>query len=54
MEKKKYVIPQSVVVEISVQRLMTVSQFDAPVNDPSEEVNAEEALSRTHRKSVWD
>ena len=53
MEKKEYKMPRSVVVEIKVQQPLAESQFNAPVHDPSDEVDAEDALSRENRFS-WD
>ena len=53
MEKKEYMMPRSVVVEIEVQRPLAESQFDAPVHDPSDEVDAGYALSRKNKFS-WD
>lgn len=54
MEKKSYMMPQTSVVEIEIQKLLTGSQYDVPVNDPSDEVDAGEALSRRRRSSMWD
>lgn len=51
MDKKEYIKPRLTVIKIAAYRLMTGSQFDTPVNDPDEEVNAGEALSRS---SVWE
>ena len=53
MEKKEYKMPRSVVVEVKVQRPLAESQFDAPVHDPSEDVDAGDALSRENKFS-WD
>lgn len=53
MEKKLYMKPQTSVVEIEIQKLLTGSQYDVPVNDPDDEVDAGEALSR-RRESMWD
>ena len=51
MDKKEYIKPHLTMIKIAAYRLMTGSQFDTPVNDPDEEVNAGEALSRS---SVWE
>jgi|GEM_PF-6606869 len=51
MDKKEYIKPRLIVIKIAAYRLMTGSQFDTPVNDPDEEVDAGEALSRS---SVWE
>lgn len=53
MEKKEYKMPRTVVVEIEVQRPLAESQFEAPVHDPSDEVDAGDALSREN-KFFWD
>lgn len=53
MEKKEYKMPQSVVVEVKVQQPLAESQFNAPVHDPSDEVDAGYALSRKNKFS-WD
>jgi hypothetical protein len=53
MEKKSYMMPQTSVVEIEIQELLAGSQYDVPVNDPSDEVDAGEALSR-RRDSMWE
>lgn len=47
MEKKLYMVPQTNVVEIKRQRLLAESQFNIPVNNPDDEVDAGEALSRS-------
>jgi len=46
MKKKDYIAPLSLTVKIEQQTLMAGSQFEAPVNPPTEEVEAEDALSR--------
>ena len=46
-------MPRTKVVKLEVQRLLASSQFDVPVNDPSNEIDAEEALSREDELS-WD
>ena len=54
MDKKEYIKPHLTMIKIAAYRLMTGSQFDTPVNDPNdpdEEVDAGEALSRS---SVWE
>lgn len=51
MDKKEYIKPHLTMIKIAAYRLMTGSQFDTPVNDPDEEVDAGEALSRS---SVWE
>ena len=51
MDKKEYIKPHLTMIKIAAYRLMTGSQFDTPVNDPDEEVDAGEALSRG---SVWE
>ena len=51
MDKKEYIKPRLTVIKIAAYRLMTGSQFDTLVNDPDEEVDAGEALSRS---SVWE
>ena len=51
MDKKEYIKPRLTVIKIAAYRLITGSQFDTPVNDPDEEVDAGEALSRS---SVWE
>ena len=53
MEKKPYMVPQTDVVRIKIQGILTSSQFDVPVNDPNDEVDAGEALSRSHH-SLWE
>jgi hypothetical protein len=53
MKRKLYIMPRTKVVKLEVQRLLASSQFDVPVNDPSNEIDAEEALSREDELS-WD
>lgn len=53
MRKRLYMMPQSNVAEIKIQRLLSGSQFDVPVNNPDDEVDAGEALSRGNL-SIWD
>lgn len=44
MKKKEYIKPHFIVVKITAQRLLAGSQFDTPVNDPDDVVDAGEAL----------
>ena len=53
MEKKYYIKPRTVVVEIEVLRPLATSQFNTSVNPPSDEVDASDALSRDNSFS-WD
>lgn len=53
MRKRLYMMPQSNVAEIKIQRLLSGSQFDVPVNNPDDEVDAGNALSRGNH-SIWD
>lgn len=53
MRKRLYMMPQTDMVEINIQRLLAGSQFDVPVNNPDDEVDAGEALSRGNH-SIWD
>ena len=53
MDKKEYIKPCYKVVKFTAHRLMTGSQFDVPVNNPNDEVDAGEALSRSHH-SLWE
>ncbi len=46
MKKKTYKAPQSTAIELKAESLMEASQFDATVNPPTEEVEADDALSR--------
>ncbi len=46
MEKKTYRTPHAIVVEIEMESPLAESQFDAPVHNPSDEVDAGDALSR--------
>jgi len=53
MRKRLYMMPQTDMVEINIQRLLAGSQFDVPVNNPDDEVDAGEALSRGNN-SLWE
>lgn len=53
MEKKLYMMPQTNVVEIKTKVLLAGSQFDIPVSNPNDEVDAGNALSRGNH-SIWD
>ena len=53
MKKKIYTMPQTVVVKVEVQSPIVTSQFDVTVNDPIDEVDAGDALSRRNN-SIWD
>ncbi len=53
MEKKEYIKLHFNVVKITAHRIMAGSQFDTPVNNPDEEVDAGEALSRDFH-SFWE
>lgn len=53
MDKKEYIKPRLTVIKIAAHKLMTGSQFDTPVNNPNDEVDAGEALSRSHH-SLWE
>lgn len=53
MKRELYIMPRTKVVKLEVQRLLASSQFDVPINDPSNEIDAEEALSREDELS-WD
>ena len=53
MNKKEYIKPRLTVIKIAAHKLMTGSQFDTPVNNPNDEVDAGEALSRSHH-SLWE
>jgi hypothetical protein len=44
MNKKSYIKPLLVVVKIDVQNFLATSQYDVPVNKPSDEVDAGDAL----------
>lgn len=46
MKKKTYTAPQSTIIVVKTECLMEASQFDATVNPPTEEVEADDALSR--------
>ena len=46
-------IPQTNVVEIKTKGLLAGSQFDIPVSNPNDEVDAGNALSRGNH-SIWD
>jgi hypothetical protein len=46
MRKRIYVVPQIIVVVIAERHLLAGSQHEMPANDPEEEVDAGEALSR--------
>ncbi len=53
MNKKEYIKPRLTVIKIAAHKLMTGSQFDTPVNNPNDEVDAGEALSR-RKQSLWE
>lgn len=44
MRKRLYIVPQITVVAITTKCLLVGSQFDMSINNPEEEVDAEEAL----------
>lgn len=44
MKKKEYIKPHFTVVKITAQELLAGSQFETPVYDPDDEVDAEDAL----------
>ena len=44
MKKKEYIKPSFRVVKIATRRIMTGSQFDTPVHNPDDEVDAGDAL----------
>ena len=44
MKKKEYIKPSFSVVKIAPRKIITASQFDAPVLNPNDEVNAADAL----------
>jgi hypothetical protein len=46
MRKRIYVVPHIIVVVIAERHLLAGSQYEVPANDPNEEVDAGEALSR--------
>lgn len=48
MNKKNYIIPQVEAFEMEIQRPLAASQIQTTVNDPLEEVNAEDALAREY------
>ena len=53
MDKKEYIKPRLNTIRIVAHRLMAGSQVDVPVNNPDDEVDAEDALSREYR-SIWE
>ena len=44
MNKKEYIKPRLTVIKVTAYRLMVGSQFDTPVYDPDDEVDAGDAL----------
>jgi hypothetical protein len=52
MRKRLYIVPQITMVRITTQHLLVESQFDISVNNPEEEVDAGEALSR--KNILWE
>ena len=44
MKKKIYTMPQVEVYKMEMQKTLAASQFQATVNDPTDEVDAEDAL----------
>jgi hypothetical protein len=46
MKKKIYTIPQVEVYAMEMQKTLAASQFQTTVNGPTDEVDAEDALSR--------
>lgn len=50
MKKKIYTIPQVEVYKMEIQKTLAASQFQSGVNDPTDEVDAEDALSR---EFIW-
>ena len=53
MDKRTYLRPKTFLVEIEVQCPLADSQFNVSVYNPSDEVNAKDALSRDNI-SCWD
>lgn len=51
MKKKIYTMPQMVVYRMEVQKTLATSGFQSVVNDPTDEIDAEDALSR---ESLWE
>ena len=51
MKKKKYMIPQVEVYKMEMQKTLAVSQIQSAVNNPDNEVDAGNALSRD---TWWD
>lgn len=51
MKKKIYTIPQVVVYRMEMQKTLATSDFHSIVNDPTDEIDAEEALSR---EILWE
>ncbi len=48
MKKKIYTIPQVEVYKMEIQKTLAASQFQSAVNDPTDEVDAGNALSREY------
>lgn len=44
MKKKIYTVPQVEVFKMDIQRTLAASEFHTLVNDPTEEVDADDAL----------
>ncbi len=46
MKKRIYTLPQVEVIEMEIQQTLATSQIQATVNNPTDEVDAGNALSR--------